>query len=55
MPYIFRNQAQASRKLNMHDASINKCLGGKRKTSHGYSFSYLVEDEEEFFKEKTND
>lgn len=50
--FIFTNQAQASRKLNLHDASINKCLRGKRKSSHGYSFSYLVEDEEEFFKEK---
>ena len=48
--YIFDSQLDASRKLKIHDGSINKCLKGKRGHSHGYTFSYLVENEEEFLR-----
>lgn len=49
--FIFESQADASEKLNIHNASINKCLKGKRGTSHGYSFSYLIDNFDNFVKE----
>ena len=48
--FIFDSQADASRKLDIHDGSINKCLKGRRGNSHGYTFSYLIENEEDFIK-----
>lgn len=49
--FIFASQADASKKLNIHNASINKCLKGKRDSSHGFAFTYLIEDYDEFLKE----
>lgn len=43
---LFESQRQAARELHMDDSEINKCLRGKRKTSHGYTFRYFesIED-----------
>lgn len=43
---LFESQGQAARDLKMDDSEINKCLRGKRKTSHGYIFRYFsgIED-----------
>lgn len=40
---IFKNQSIAARELGIDDSEVNKCLKGKRNTSHGYAFAYLTE------------
>lgn len=40
---IFENQSVAARELGIDDSEVNKCLKGKRNTSHGYTFAYLSE------------
>lgn len=40
---IFENQSIAARELGIDDSEVNKCLKGKRNTSHGYVFAYLNE------------
>jgi hypothetical protein len=45
--YEFQSQAEAARKLHISDSEINKCLKGKRKTSHGYTFQYKEDNTNE--------
>ena len=45
--YIYESQVDAAKKLKIDDSEINKCLRGKRNTSHGFTFSYLVEKQKE--------
>lgn len=45
----FDTQADAEKKLGIHNSEINKALRGERKTSHGYKFFYLDE-----YKDKLN-
>ena len=40
---IFKNQSVAARELGIDDSEVNKCLRGKRNSSHGYTFAYLTE------------
>lgn len=40
---IFENQSVAARELGIDDSEVNKCLKGKRNSSHGYTFAYLTE------------
>ena len=40
---IFESQVIAAKELGIDDSEVNKCLKGKRVTSHGYMFSYLTE------------
>lgn len=40
---IFDSQSVAAKELGIGDSEINKCLKGKRNTSHGYAFAYLNE------------
>ena len=37
---IYPSQCKAAKALGIHNSEINKCLRGKRKSSHGYTFKY---------------
>lgn len=39
----FDTQAEAEKKLGIHNSEINKALRGERKTTHGFQFFYLDE------------
>lgn len=38
---IYPSQTYVARKLRITDSEVNKCLRGKRKSSHGYKFMYI--------------
>lgn len=44
---IYNNQGTAAKSIGISDSEINKCLKGKRKTSHGYRFYYFSEYNQE--------
>lgn len=44
---VYPSQRRAAKVLGIHDSEINKCLRGKRKSSHGYTFKYYEEKEGE--------
>lgn len=41
---IFENQGVAAKELGISDSEVNKCLRGKRYSSHGYTFAYLLNE-----------
>ena len=40
---VYPSQRKAAKILGIHDSEINKCLRGRRKSSHGYVFKYYEE------------
>ena len=42
---VYPGQHKAAKALGIHDSEINKCLRGRRKSSHGYKFKYYEEIE----------
>lgn len=43
--FIFRGQTEAARVLGLSIASVSMVLSGKMKTSRGYIFEYVDEEE----------
>lgn len=52
----FASQFQAAKEIGCHNSEINKCLRGKRLSSHGYRFYYANEyqGDRTFLKEQEN-
>jgi hypothetical protein len=52
----FESQFQAAKEIGCHNSEINKCLHGKRMSSHGYKFYYAndYEGDKSFLQEQYN-